>query len=82
MIYADELHFVSANKKAQFKIKTQIGPFICNSRAAREEGEKILKEMGFSHSFTWYYDPAGIISRKRVENRSTPYVHTHIPLIE
>ena len=38
--------------------------------------------MGFNHSVTWSYDPVGIISKKRVENRSTPYVHTHKPTIE
>ena len=32
MIHEDELHFVSAKKKAHFKIKTEIGPFICNIR--------------------------------------------------
>ena len=82
MIHADELHFVSAKKKSQHKIKAQIGTFICKNRAAREEVDKILKGMAFSHSFTWSYDPVGIISKKRVENRSTPYVHTHKPIIE
>ena len=43
MIDADEVHFFSAKKKSQFKIKSQIGPFICNNRAARGEADKILK---------------------------------------
>jgi len=30
----DQLHFVAAKENAQFKIKTQIGPFICNARLA------------------------------------------------
>ena len=77
MIHANELHFVSAKKKVQFEIKAQIGPFICNSRAAGEVTEKIFKGMGFSHSFTWSYYPARIISKKRVEKKSTPYIHTH-----
>ena len=81
MIHADELHFFFA-KKSQFKIKTQIWPFIYNNRVTREEVEKILKEMGFNHSFTWSYDPARAISTKRVENKSTPYVHTHKPSIK
>lgn len=38
--------------------------------------------MGFNHNFPLSYDPAEIISRKRVENRSTPYVHTHRPSID
>jgi len=33
--------------------------------------------MNFTHSFTWSYDPLRITSKKRVENKSTPYIHTH-----
>lgn len=43
MIHANELHFVSAKNKAQFKNKTQIGPFFCNNSVEREETENILK---------------------------------------
>jgi len=32
--------------------------------------------MNFTHSFTWSYDPWGIISKKRVENKSTASIHT------
>jgi len=69
IINADEMHFVAANKKSQFRIKSQIGPFICNIRAVGEKIDKRLKEMKFTHSFTWSYDPWGIISKKRVENK-------------
>jgi len=48
----DEIHFVDAKKKYQFKIKIQMGPFICNNKAEREEVDKLLKEMQFSLSFT------------------------------
>lgn len=41
----DEIHFVAAKKKSQFKTKTQIGTFICNNRAAGEEADKLLEEM-------------------------------------
>ena len=81
IIHADELHLVSA-KKSQFKIKAQIGPFISKDRSTEDKVNKMIKEMGFNHSLTRSYDPAGIISKKRVENRSTPYVHTHRPAIE
>ena len=74
MLNADEIHFVSAKKKSRFRIKTKILPFICNSRSKSEEVDKILKEMNFSLSFTWSYDPLGIISKLRVENKTTPYV--------
>ena len=82
MINADEVHFVAAKKKFQFRIKSQIGPFICNRREVGEEDDKELKEMNFTHNFTWSYDPWGIISKKRVENKSTPYIHTHMIRIE
>ena len=42
----------------------------------------MLKEMKFTHNFTWSYDPLGIISKKRPKNKSTPYIHTHRPEIE
>ena len=38
--------------------------------------------MKFSPSFTWYYDPFGVISKLRVENKSTSYFHTPRPEIE
>jgi len=76
MINADEVDFLVAKKKSQFRIKSQIDPFICNNRVVGEEEDKILKEMNFTHSFTWSYDPWGIISKKRVENKSTTYIHT------
>ena len=34
IINADEINFVNTKKKANFKIKDQLGPFICNSREA------------------------------------------------
>jgi len=43
MINADEVHFVAAKKQSQFRMKSQIGPFICNSRASGEEDDKKLK---------------------------------------
>lgn len=33
-------------------------------------------------SFTWYYDPFGIIYKLRVEHKETPYLHTQRPKIE
>jgi hypothetical protein len=58
---SDDIHFVSLKKKQQLRIKGQIGSFICNSRGAREEADRMLKEMKFFTSFTWHYDPCGII---------------------
>jgi hypothetical protein len=35
----------------------------------------MLREMKFSMSFPWHYDPYGIISEMRVKNKNIPYVH-------
>jgi hypothetical protein len=79
---SDDIHFVSLKKKQQLRIKGHIGPFICNSRGAEEEADRILKGMNFSTSFIWCYDPHGIISDMRVKNRNTPYTHEPKPDIE
>jgi len=79
---ADEVHFVAAKKKSQFKLKAQVGPFICNIRAAREDVDKLLKEMKFGLNFTWSYDPMGVISKLKVENKFTAYHHTARPEIK
>jgi len=42
IISANETNFVNAKKKANFKIKDQLGPFICNSREAGHEADLIL----------------------------------------
>jgi len=59
-----------------------VGPFVCNTRIECEEEKKILKEMKFTLSFTWSYDPCGIISNLKVENKITPYIHTSMLEIE
>lgn len=82
MLNADEVHFVAVNKKSQFKLKAQVGPFICNTRAVGEEVDRLPKEMNFGLSFTWSYDPIGMISKFRVENKFTTYHHTARPEIE
>jgi hypothetical protein len=79
MINSDDIHFVSLKKKQQLRIKGQIGPFICNSRVDGEETNKLLKEMKFSTSFTWRYDPCGIITEMRAKNKSSLYAHTLKP---
>ena len=42
----------------------------------------MLKEMKLFTSFTWHYDPCGIISEMRVRNKNIPYVHESKPEIE
>jgi hypothetical protein len=82
MVNSDDIHFVAVKKKQQLRIKTQIGPFICNNRAAGEEADNLLKQMSFTQSFTWTYDPFGVISELRVKQRSTPYAHIQKPEVE
>ena len=82
MINMDKLHFVTAKKKSQLKIKTWVWPFICNTRTKTKQVDLRLKQMKFKLSFTWSYDPLGIISKLRVEQNSAPYTHTPKPEIE
>ena len=77
-----DLYFVSRKQKTQFTLKAQIGPFIVKTRVAAKEADILLKQMKFKSSFTWSYDPLGIISKLRVEHKTTPYVHTARPEIK
>jgi len=76
IIHLDNIHFVAAKKKSQFRIKTQIGPFIYNNRATREEAYLLLKQMNSPLSFTWSYVPFGVIANLLLEQKTTPCVHT------
>lgn len=82
MLNTDEIHFVSSNKKEQFKFKAHFGPYIVNTRETSKEVDELLKKMKFKLRFTGYYDPLGIISRLRVEQNTTPYAHTPRPKIQ
>ena len=44
MINSDIVHFCNAKKKAQLRIKIQLGPFVCNSRDDGKEAERILED--------------------------------------
>ena len=82
---SDLTHFYGARKKAQLKIKNQLGPFIFNKREeAREQADKMLKDqLMLKQSFLWSpYDPEHFISFRRVKNKLTGYVHHKIPEIE
>lgn len=65
MLNVDELLFVAYKKKAQFKLKSHIGPKIINTRATSREVEAILSVMKLKISFSWSYDPLDIISKLR-----------------
>lgn len=76
MLNMDDLYFVSRKKNSQFKLKAHIGPYIVNARAMGKEAYEILKKMNFKFTFTWSYYPLGIISKLRVEQKTTAYAHT------
>ena len=63
ILNSDEVNFLSAKKKTQFKIKNQIGPFICNNRTVGQQAEKCLQEFKLSESFKLNYDPLGVINK-------------------
>ena len=55
MVNFDDIHFVSVKKKQQLKIKTQIGPFICNNKSVGEEADNLLKQMKFTDlDYFWH----------------------------
>jgi hypothetical protein len=82
MINSDDIHFMSLKKKQQLRIKGQIRSFIYNSRGIGEEADRLLKEMIFFVSFTWHYDPCGVIFEMRIKNKNIPYVHISRPEVE
>jgi len=82
---ADLAHLYGARKKAQLKIRHQLGPFIFNKREeAWKEADIILRDkLKLKQSFHWSpYDPEHFISFRRVKNKLTWYVHQKIPEIE
>ena len=82
IISVNETNFVNAKKKANFKIKDKLGPFICNSREAGREADLILQSMKFQRSFVWRYDPLEFITKKRQKVKLGPFIHHPIPEIE
>ena len=82
IINADKVNFINAKKKAYFKIKDQLGPFICNSREAGKEVDLILQRMKFQRRFVWRYDPLEFITKKRQKLKLGPFIHHPIPEIE
>lgn len=82
IINSDEIHFLSSKKKIKFKMKNQLGPFICNNREARPEADSLLQHMKFRNSFIWNYEPHGVINKLRLKVKLGPYIHHPRPHIE
>ena len=53
IINYDEVNFLAARKKTQFKMKNQLGPFICNNREFGPEVDRMLQQMKFKNNFMW-----------------------------
>jgi len=82
IINSDEVHFLAYKKKTQFKVKNQLGPFICNNREARPEADSLLQKMKFRNNFIWKYDPQGVITKLRLKVKLGAYIHHLRPDIE
>jgi len=84
LINADLTHFCNAKKKAQLRIRNQLGPFIINKREAWDDADKTLGEdLKLKKCFWWVpYDPNSFISDRKVRNRLSAYIHHRIPEIE
>ena len=74
MINLDIVHFCNAKKKAQLRIKSQLGPFVCNTRDAGKEAERILEDyLKLQKKFCWVpYDPNNFICDRRMKNILSP----------
>jgi len=84
LINVDLTHFHSAKKKAQLRIKTQLGPYIIHENESWQDAEKILEQyLKLKKSFWWVpYDPNSFISDRMVRNKLGAYMHHRIPEIE
>ena len=82
IINSNEVNFLVAKKKTEFKMKNQLGPFICNNREAGSEVNKILQEMKFKKNFMWQYDPHGVIIKLRLKVKLGPFIYHPRPNIE
>jgi len=83
-ISSDLTHFYGAKKKAQLKLRNQLGPFIINKKEGWQDAENILGEqLKLKRSFWWVpYDPNGFICDRKVKNRLSAYNHYRIPEME
>ena len=57
ILNVDAVNFINSKKKAQFKLKSQMGPFIVNSRDALRDIVSKLSQFKFQESFYCNYDP-------------------------
>lgn len=65
IINSDDVHFMAVKKKTQFKVKSELGPFIFKKRQDGPEEDNMLQELKLTKSFMWQYDPHGVIREMR-----------------
>ena len=83
-INSDLTHFHSTKKKAQLKLRDQLGPYVMNKKEGWKDADEILGQtLRLKRIFWWVpYDPNGFINARRVKYRLAPYEHYIIPDIE
>jgi hypothetical protein len=76
--------FSGKGKKAQLKVRNQLGHFIYNKREEGwQEPDRMLESLGLQTSFLWKpYDPNHFITLRRVKYRLSGYDHVRLPHIE
>jgi len=80
--YVDLVHFSGKGKKAQLKVKNQLGHIVLNRREGWKEAERMLENLGLTYSFLWKpYDPNGFISKRRLKYKLSSYEHHNMILI-
>ena len=77
-------HFSGKGKKAQLKVKSQLGHFLYNEREEGwKEADRILGGFGLKYSFLWKpYDPNNLITMRRLKYKLSAYDHCSLPHIE
>ncbi len=77
-------NFSGKGKKAQLKVRNQLGHFIYNKREEGwKEADRMLEGLGLKTSFLWKpYDPNHFITLRRVKYRLSSYDHVRLPHIE
>lgn len=71
----DQVHFVPMKKGYLFKLPREVGPLIMNTRQAAQEVERLLNDMCLLQVVEWAYDPHQVISKRRMENGYSTFVH-------
>ena len=76
--------FQAKGKKAQLKVKSQLGHFLYNERdEGWKEADRILGGLGLKYSFLWKpYDPNNFITMRRLKYKLSAYDHCSLPHIE